>query len=107
MRKYLKEKIEECLEKYPETRNSDVALTNAIWLEYYKEWLFPAPDGNAAIRLSDLHELPNQDDVKRFRAKIQNEERRFLPTDPDVIEKRRLNQQAWYIAMQPSNPARG
>lgn len=38
--------------------------------------------------------FPAFETVKRVRAKIQNEEGKFLPTDPGVIEKRRSREKA-------------
>ena len=94
--KKLKEKVIYCLEKYPETRNSDTKLTSAVWLEFYKQFLFTAPDGTcAAIKLLDLYKIPHQDSVKRIRATIQNKENKFLPSDPEVRKKRKINEEEW------------
>jgi len=101
--KKLEQKIIYCLEKYPETRNSDTKLTNAIWLEFYKDKLFSTADGNAAIKLIDLYNLPTQDDVKRIRAKIQNEKHLFLPTSIEIRKKRKIKEEDWrkYLGYNP------
>ena len=90
----LKSKIEYCLEKYPETRNSDVKLTNSIWVEYYRDRL-KTIDGKAYVALVDLYDMPREDNVKRIRAKIQNEENRFLPTTLEVVRQRKINEEIW------------
>ena len=90
----LKDKILYCLERYPETRNSDIKLTNAVWYTYYEKYLIKVDD-QLAVKLTDLYELPREDDVKRIRAKIQNDENKFLPTDEAVRKQRRINETKW------------
>ena len=97
--KDLKAKVLYCLEKYPETRNSDIKLTNAIWLKYYSEKIFYNSDNDFCVKLTDLYNLPREDNVKRCRAKIQNEEGQYLPTTLEVVKKRRINEEAWRTAM--------
>lgn len=92
--KTLKAKIEYCLNKYPDTRNSDTKLTNAVWLEFYNDFLIIAPDGTASIRLLDLYQLPTQDDIKRWRAKF-NSKGKYLPTSLEVFKKRKINEELW------------
>jgi len=105
--RHLKEKIKYCLQKYPETRNSDVKLTNSIWVEYYNKYLIRDECGNLAVKLIDLYELPRQDDVRRIRAKIQNEEGLLLPTSLEVVKQRRINENKWRAYMDCDNPAKG
>jgi hypothetical protein len=93
--KKLKDKILYCLERHPDTRNSDIKLTSAIWYEYYREKLVTSPNGKLAVELVSLYELPNQDDVKRIRAKIQNKELKFLPTCPKIRQQRKIKEEEW------------
>ena len=104
---HLKHKVEHCLKKYPETRNSDIKLTNSIWVEYYYTRLIKDEKGNLAVKLLDLYDLPREDNVKRIRAKIQNEENRLLPTSKKVAKQRRINEDKWRAYMGFDNPATG
>lgn len=92
--KDLKIKILEVLEKYPETRNSDIRLTQAIWYFYYQP-IIKVIDNKQYIALKDLSELPSQDDIKRIRAKIQNDEHKFLPTNWAIAKLRKWNEEDW------------
>lgn len=90
----LKEKVKHCLEIDKQSRNSDIRLTNKIYLEYYPEKIVKLTDGSVAVRLRDLYDLPREDDVKRIRA-LFNSKGLYMPTDPEVLNKRRLNEIKW------------
>jgi hypothetical protein len=93
----LKEKVLYCLEKEPRTRDSDTTLTNYLWLEFYRKFLFQNVDNSWCVKIIDLYQLPTQDDVKRWRAKIQNDKKNpmFLPTSLEVVKKRKINEELW------------
>lgn len=95
----LTEKVRYCLEKYPETRNDDALLTLRIIQAYLPEdvHLIAVPDSPKPVAFVRYRALMRvrEDNVKRIRAKIQNEEGLFLPTDPKVREKRKINEEAW------------
>ena len=86
----LPDKVLFCLENYPQTRNCDISLTIKIWEVYHQDKI-----NNGSVSLSDLYDLPREDNVKRYRAKIQNVEKLFLPTDPEVIKKRNIKEDEW------------
>jgi len=88
----LKKMVEYCLEKYPDTRNSDIKLTNSIWFEFYRDELIEV-DGELAVKLLHLYKLPKEDNVKRWRAKFQNEKGLYPPTDPEVLRKRQRQEE--------------
>jgi len=90
----LKNQVLYCLEQFPETRNSDIKLTNCIWLTYYRDYLTEL-DGEHYVKLLSLYALPNQDDIKRIRAKIQNREKKYLPTSSEVAKKRHWQEEEW------------
>ena len=102
----LKDKIIHCLTKYPETRNSDIKLTNAVWIEFHNSKILKI-DGKNYVALTDLYELPREDNVKRIRAKIQNEDNLFLPTDINIAKQRKKNEEKWRNYFSPSNPTKG
>ena len=95
MIKQLKHKIEWVLENYPDTRNDDILLTLNIWSSYYKHLLFTNDNGKLCVRLNNIFELPREDNVKRIRAKLQNEQNKWLPTDPEVRRKRGILEEEW------------
>jgi len=90
--KYLEEKILWALDKYPETRNDDVLLTLRI-IENYAPYLVKYFENKPFIALEGMNWC-REDHVKRIRAKIQNEQGLFPPTD-EVVKKRRGYQQTW------------
>lgn len=91
----IKEEIEHCLQKYPETRNSDITLTIKVWEEFYSEVLFDAPhNGKSSINVLDLFNLPREDNVKRVRAKF-TELGKYLPTSWEVAKQRQIEEGRW------------
>ncbi len=90
----LKEQVEEVLKNNEETRNSDIALTIEVWKLFHSKYIKKGQGGDLGIYLEDLYKLPSQDGIKRYRADF-NAHRMYLPTDPAVFQKRRLNERAW------------
>lgn len=89
--------VETVLRDDEETRNSDIKLTIAIWREFYPNYVLDTSQGDkSGIFLDALFILPREDNIKRIRAKIQNEENKYLPTDPNVRKKRKISEEAWY-----------
>ncbi len=98
--KQLKDKVRKMLSLYPETRNSDITLTIRIWKEYYPNRIITrASDMKDYVALTDLFDLPREDNIKRLRAKIQNEEGKYLPTDLKIALKRGIEEDKWHKAM--------
>jgi hypothetical protein len=119
--KDLKGKIESILCDNSEARNSDITLTIALWRRH-----FPGSikfldiglmsDGGMEvgeyILIKDLYWLPREDNVKRARAKLQEEAREriqtgrtrgnehyFFPTIEKIAKQRGINQDEWRVAM--------
>lgn len=100
----LTEQVEQILKKYPETRNSDIDLTIKLWKIYYPNKIhYGTVKGIPVIRLKDLFELPREDNIKRIRAKIQNQEFRYLPTYIEVVRRRRMDEDSWREALGSNN----
>lgn len=104
----LKDKVEFCLERYPETRNSDIKLTNAIWITFHKETLIPIQGQLAkeyTVKLTDLYSLPREDHIKRIRAKIQNPNHKtgypgkYPPTEEKIAIRRGWLKEYWLEKM--------
>lgn len=87
----LKDQVLFCLENYPITRDCDKALTIKVWKMFYENFI--SDDGK--IQLSDLYNLPSQADIQRIRAKVQNQEKLFLPTQQEVALKRKISEEDW------------
>lgn len=92
--KNLKKAVEKILERDEASRNSDQRLTILIWIEYYPTRI-KVIDERKYIALRDVMLMPREDNVKRIRAKIQNEEHKFLPTDEKVREARGILEEVW------------
>lgn len=96
----LKKMVEMVLDENPkyrnvEVRNSDIALTIVIW----QRWYSVGTNDDSIVHLYRLFDLPREDNVKRVRAVFQNTEHRFLPTNPDVLKKRGIEEQYWEEAL--------
>lgn len=77
-------------------RNSDITLTIAIW----QRWYSVGTNEDSTIRLTRLYDLPTQENVKRWRAKFQNEMRLYLPTSWAVAKARGWdNRNEWEHAL--------
>lgn len=91
----LKFEVEQILDMFPETRNNDQHLTMKLWVQKFPKAIEILPDGTQAVRLVDIMLLPREDNVKRVRAIIQNEEHRYLPTLQSVRKKRQIAESVW------------
>lgn len=112
----LKDKVEHCLNKYTDSRNSDTKLINCVYVEFYNSFLFKTrvTEGEwvdkekevYAVTLLNMYELPNPSHIIRWRQKL-NEQGKYLPTDESVIVIRKKQEKMWREEMSPSNPDRG
>lgn len=94
--------VEFLLKTIPSTRDSDITLTIELWKKYYPSKIKKGATGMLGIWLDDLHHLPSQDAIKRHRAHIQNDLKRYLPTTWKVAKKRKIKESIWldYIRRQ-------
>lgn len=83
----LYKQVLEGLEQVEQNRNSDIALMIWIWQRYYNV--------SDTISLNQLYDLPTQENIKRCRAKIQNDEKKYLPTSWEVAKGRRWKEEEW------------
>lgn len=103
--------VEDTLRDFPETRNSDISLMIKIWSIYYPQKIYTSASSivshhtvspsidNRLVCLNDLFYLPSQDAIKRWRAKIQNEEYQYIPTEWAVARRRNFEEQRWREAL--------
>ena len=121
----LKDQIVEQLKSKPECRNSDITLMIEIWKVYYFEKLFDVNVAGRkgedqgrdyiwqpAVELRKLYDLPRDDNIKRIRAKLQEEaleriesgkvkgdEQFYLPTSWEVAHQRQIQSAIWTKAL--------
>jgi len=88
--KNFKKVVEDILDKYPKTRNSDIMLTWYIMHLYYLEETLKH-EGRYWISYKAMS-LVREDRVKRIRALL-NSAGKYLPTDPEVLRQRQLKEQ--------------
>lgn len=97
----------EVLKTCPQARNSDITLVIEVWKRFY-----PQRVNGTSILLSDLYELPREDNAKRIRAahaheamerleagKPRGDEHYFLPTDEKIARQRQYNIEVWRKAL--------
>jgi len=86
------------LKNYTDSRNSDFILRWKLWEAFYPHLIHQ--DGlRWFVYKEDEARLPNQDDIKRIRAHIQNDEKLYPPTDWAVAKQRKWLEQEWRAAM--------
>lgn len=90
----LEKQIRHTLEVDVKSRNSDIRLTQVLWWNHYREYMRNI-DGKIYVNVADLFTLPREDNIKRIRAKIQNVQKEFLPTDPAIAKKRGWAEDEW------------
>lgn len=89
----LKDQVEWCLKNIPDTRDSDIKLTLNIWHKFYpNSWKII--DGVYYVKAQDLYELPREDNVKRIRAKF-NENGEYLTNKPQIRKQRKQKEIEW------------
>lgn len=99
--KKLRGAILEILRDFPMARDSDQWLTLKLWAVYHPSKIILDTDKDSPrfnkkyVYLDDIMHLPREDNVKRLRAKIQNEELLYLPTSWEVAKKRGIKEEQW------------
>jgi hypothetical protein len=90
----LEQQIRHTLAMDEKSRNSDIRLTQMLWWNHYRSYM-KMIDGKVYVNVANLFDLPREDNIKRIRAKIQNELKEFLPTDPSIAKKRGWQEDEW------------
>lgn len=94
MKHTLERMVWSVLKHFPETRNSDITLTQQVWKSFYPQYLLEQ-NGKTYINIENLFNVPREDNIKRIRAKIQNVDRQWLPTDVKIFIKRIEMSEEW------------
>jgi hypothetical protein len=83
----MREQVLSLLDRYPQTRNND----------FYLQWLWLRSYGGLTdlpfLEWDEIRHLSGKfETIRRVRQKVQNEEGKFLPTDPNVGRRRRIRE---------------
>lgn len=89
----LKDQVEWCLKNIPSTRDSDIKLTLNIWWRFFPKSIKQI-DGEYFVRAKDMYDLPREDNVKRIRAKF-NEQGEYLTDKPQIRKQRKQKEIEW------------
>ena len=95
--KTLKQQVYYCLERWPDTRNSDITLMIQVWITFYPNQTIGGEC--SAVRFCELYDLPREDNVKRVRAHLQNDKHLFPPTLWEVARQRGYQEDEWRTAL--------
>lgn len=77
--------VEEILREDVYARNSDLWLILQVWQRKQHIKLF--------VPFDKLAEMMPAETITRARRIVQNKEKKYLPTDPDVVVKRRIKEE--------------
>jgi hypothetical protein len=83
-------RVTEILKRFPSTRNSDAELYARYYERYYGKAII-LMSVKEFFRLLRTKEIDDPDNIRRMRAKVQNKQVLYLPTDPDVRKIRLKN----------------
>jgi len=86
----LYDRVNKLLQKEDRCKNSDKWLIYRVLEEICSE-----KGEKLFIPWTLFDEFPSYESITRCRRKIQNDEQRNLPTDPEVLEKRKLRKEAF------------
>lgn len=100
----LKKMVEAFLRDYEDLRNCDVKLQMALLKHKFPHAFKQSVDGNEYVAIWALSRI-TQDNVKRIRAKIQNEDGLYLPSDPEVRKHRKIKEEQWNQWLISQRPA--
>jgi len=87
--KQYKPRVRTILKKFKSARNSDWALFNHYVERFHKHHISRDSKNKKCIRLEELKKLPSAETIIRCRRLIQNDDRKYLPTLPEVRKRRR------------------
>lgn len=90
----LERQIRHVLSTDLKSRDSDIRLTQMVWWNHYRSKLHQV-NNRIMVDIADLFELPREDHVARIRRKIQNDNKEFLPTTPEIAKKRGMEEDEW------------
>lgn len=93
--KTYKQKVRVVLERYEKARNNDGTLFAYYLLTFHKHMLHTGADGDIAIKLKYMKDLPPLENIRRSRQLIQNGDNEYLPTLASVRKARKIKEENW------------
>jgi len=96
----VKEQVEYVLANYPSSRNCDELLWWLVLKIFHKDVYdaFRKAAHKGYIPMDVLKKVPKFESITRARRQF-NERGLYLPTDPEVLERRRRGEKVWRKAM--------
>lgn len=99
----IKDRVEAILKDNLKARDDDAYLTVLYWVTYTPQFIREDPNTltregkpKKFLYLSDIIEnLPREDSIRRVRAVIQNVEKKYLPTTPEIRKRRKIAEEDW------------
>lgn len=98
----IKDRVEAILKDNLKARDDDAYLTVVYWITYNPSLMREdptnlTPEGKPRkfVYLKDILELPREDSIRRVRAVIQNVEKKYLPTTPEIRKRRKIAEEDW------------
>jgi len=88
--------VEDLLTSDERCRNDDLWLLLQFWQQKQQIQLF--------VPFDELHKMVPAETITRVRREIQNRDLKLLPTDPDVIIKRKIKQEVLHSYYSASRP---
>jgi len=93
--KTYKQKVRVILERHETARNNDGTLLAHYINTFSKQLVVKDADGDLAIKLRNLKNLPPIENLRRSRQLIQNDDNEFLPTKASVRKARKIKEENW------------
>lgn len=91
--KHYKAKVYEILKEFEQARNNDGTLLAYFISKFQPHLITKDSDGEPAIKLKNLRNLPPIENLRRSRQIIQNDNGEFLPTLPEVRKARKIKEE--------------
>ena len=101
----LEGRVENILQRYPATRNSDLALQAQLVYEFYPPLEQPIYDWREIV--TAMSQVPTQDHIARARRKVVARNKALMPTDLNVAKARKHSEDEFrrWAVTRPSSSA--
>lgn len=90
-----KERVAYILQNYETARNSDSWLICKYWSVFSPEKIQRDHNGRAMIYLEDITKMQSLESIRRSRQIIQNKDKDWPPTDPEVRKQRGISEEIY------------
>lgn len=90
-----KERVGYILQNHEKARNSDSWLICKYWATFYPGKIKRDDKDRAMVYLDEIVEFQSIESIRRTRQKIQNDEKLWQPTDPEVRKQRGISEEEY------------